>query len=1498
MNENDKTKEQLVEELRVLKREMALMEKYRTIFENMQEAYYEAAFDGTVLEISPSIETISKGQYSRDEMIGKSFTEIYTNPDDRDLFFSELLRNGKVADYKLHLLNKDGSIVPVAISASILYDADGKPVKIAGMLRDITESVEAEKELAENQKVFRVLNELMSDYVFKLALQADGSFKMSVIAGNYSDATGRSVEDVKTAADWSKTIHPEDLNKLYSTLNQVLEQRIPIAIECRSFAEDGKLRWLEVTATPETDPLTNKVTAIYGSVRNITSKKLAAQNLQKSEERYRFIAERSNDLIYVYRLKPELGFDYVSPSAEKITGYTPEDHYNDPMLGIKLVHPDDRHLLQNIQEGVVKMAPYLMRWIKKDGQVIWTESQNIPIYDEKGDLVAIQGRATDVTERKRSELVLNTRLRIIEFAQLHSRNEIQQKLLDELELLTESQIGFFHAVNADQISLTLQSWSTNTIENMCKAEGHGQHYDIDKAGVWTDCVKQRKPVVHNDYNSLNHRKGMPEGHALVVRELVVPVFRNETIVAIVGVGNKPTDYNENDIDTVSLLADMAWDITERKGAEESMKKLSQIVEQSPVSILITNLDGTIEYANPKACETTGYTPGELVGINPRLLKSGETSDLDYNRLWQTITAGKHWNGIFHNRKKNGEFYWESATISPIVDRNGKTTHYLSIKEDITDRKQAEDDLKQREEDLNYSQEIAKMGNWELDLVNNKLKWSKNYYHLMGLEFSGGDAPPNYFNNHVHPDDIYLLDEKVREIHQTKKPTSIDMRIVMPDGKIKWIQNNIVPVFEGDRLIHLKGVNIDITEKKIAEEKIIQQNERLHAIIKAMPDLIFVIDRDGTYTEFYSSDIESLIVPPNQIIGTNLRSSFDESSARFHLQNINKCIDEKRLLTYEYSIPKSNSIGYFEARLAPIGSDRALISVRDITIRKEAEFEIRDLNQNLEFRIEKRTAQLAETNENLQLEIDERIKVSSALKEALERLHKIADQIPGVVYQFRLHTDGTYCFPYVSEGIYNILNVTPEAVVNEASNVFNKVHPDDLAPLYDSIFNSARNLAFWQHEYRVLPEDGREHWVGGNSLPQPQEDGSILWHGYISDITDRKLAEAEILAARNEAEKANQAKSEFLSRMSHELRTPMNSILGFAQLLQMGELTPRQKAGVGHILNSGKHLLNLINEVLDIARIESGKVPILHEPIKVQDIVVEMMDLVHPASLKQQQTIEFIDSPVNQLFVIADRQRLRQVLLNLTNNAIKYNCPNGKVTIKTAMGTNGPEETPVIKISITDMGLGISDDDLPKLFKPFERIGAEMTETEGTGLGLAVVKKLMDAMDGTVGVKSNLGTGSTFWIELPQSIAQGESVLSTSNTQVESFKVAEKTGTILYIEDNPSNVELVSQILLAQRPEILLISNKNGRMAVPLALEYSPDLILLDLDLPDIQGLEVLGLLKRKESVNQIPVVIISADAMPKQLEKLMKAGAENYLTKPLDIPIFLSVVDEWIGKEG
>jgi PAS domain S-box-containing protein len=278
---------------------------------------------------------------------------------------------------------------------------------------------------------------------------------------------------------------------------------------------------------------------------------------------------------------------------------------------------------------------------------------------------------------------------------------------------------------------------------------------------------------------------------------------------------------------------------------------------------------------------------------------------------------------------------------------------------------------------------------------------------------------------------------------------------------------------------------------------------------------------------------------------------------------------------------------------------------------------------------------------------------------------------------------------------------------------------------------------------------------GTSFPVEYWSNPIFINGEIEgsvvtffDITERKLAENKIQAAQLQAENANLAKSKFLSRISHELRTPMNSILGFAQLLNMSELNPANTKGVKHILNSGRHLLDLINEVLDISGIDEGRISLSPEPVQLSGVILEMMDVVTPDAERRNIKTELESSPGNDLFVKADRMRLKQVLLNLINNAVKYNREGGSVLIKTELHQTEPGGIASVRISINDTGLGISPGDLLKLFNPFERIGAEKTKTEGTGLGLTVVKKLMDVMDGRVGVESVPGEGSTFWIELP------------------------------------------------------------------------------------------------------------------------------------------------------
>ncbi len=395
------------------------------------------------------------------------------------------------------------------------------------------------------------------------------------------------------------------------------------------------------------------------------------------------------------------------------------------------------------------------------------------------------------------------------------------------------------------------------------------------------------------------------------------------------------------------------------------------------------------------------------------------------------------------------------------------------------------------------------------------------------------------------------------------------------------------------------------------------------------------------------------------------------------------------------------------------------------------------------------------------------------------------------------------------------------------------------------------------------------------------------------IAQRKLEsnQNELIKARDEAQKANNSKSEFLSRMSHELRTPLNAILGFSQLLKMGELNPGQSKGVNHILNSGKHLLSLINEVLDISRIESGNPSVSIETVCVNNVIIETIDLSKPIATNKNIQLEFSQNEI--FYVYADPQRLKQILINLINNAIKYNVPNGKVNVEISSFRN-LDNKENIRIKVIDTGIGIKNEDIHKLFTPFERIGADRTTVEGTGLGLSLVKKLAEIMAGEIGLESKAGIGSIFWIDLPSAIQNNDTKEPIRENNFSKNSSENHKGTILYIEDNSSNIELVEEILSTHRPQIKLITHMYGAQTVDLAIENKPDIVLLDLNLPDVYGESVLNELKSTELTKDIPVIIISADAITHQIDKLKKAGAYEYLTKPIDLDIFIQYVDHFI----
>ena len=412
-------------------------------------------------------------------------------------------------------------------------------------------------------------------------------------------------------------------------------------------------------------------------------------------------------------------------------------------------------------------------------------------------------------------------------------------------------------------------------------------------------------------------------------------------------------------------------------------------------------------------------------------------------------------------------------------------------------------------------------------------------------------------------------------------------------------------------------------------------------------------------------------------------------------------------------------------------------------------------------------------------------------------------------------------------------------------------------------------------------------------------------GYLligTDNTARKAIEAErqrldqvlqaknqeLQLAREEADKANQAKSDFLSSMSHELRSPLNAILGFAQLMESGQpaLTATQQASTGQILRAGWYLLELINEVLDLSLIESGKLSMSIEPLLLCDVLEDCHTLIQPLADQRRISLHFPATP-GALCVRGDRTRVKQVLINLLSNAIKYNREGGQVHVYCQQGAQGQ-----LRLSVRDTGEGLSADKIQQLFQPFNRLGQEASAGEGTGIGLVVSKRLVELMGGTIGVNSQVGVGSIFWVELALGTLVQLTLADTLQLQA-APRLADpgaQVRTLLYVEDNKANMELVEQ-LIARRPGMRLLGAADGMQGVLLARLHRPDIILMDINLPGISGLQALKILRDDPATRHIPVLALSANALPREVERGMEAGFFRYLTKPVRVNEFMEALD-------
>lgn len=512
------------------------------------------------------------------------------------------------------------------------------------------------------------------------------------------------------------------------------------------------------------------------------------------------------------------------------------------------------------------------------------------------------------------------------------------------------------------------------------------------------------------------------------------------------------------------------------------------------------------------------------------------------------------------------------------------------------------------------------------------------------------------------------------------------------------------------------------------------------------------------------------------------------------------------------------------------------------------------------------------------------------------------------------------FSYIAtdlKGVIQIFNVGAESMSGyRAVDVINKITPDSLAdadeiiaraaalsvelgtniaPGLDAlVYKASRGIEDIVELTYIRPDGTRFPAVVSVTALHDEQDVLIGYLFIGTDNTARKQIEIaleqkhiELESAREAADKANLAKSEFLSNMSHELRTPLNAVLGFAQLMETATPlpTPAQKLSIEQILKGGWYLLRLINEILDLAQIESGKLMMVQETVDLSEVLLDCQVMILPQADVRGIKIHFPEE-ASRFYIDADKTRIKQVMINLLSNSIKYNHSEGTVTVACDMT---PEQR--LRVSVSDTGHGLAPELVEQLFQPFNRLGQEAGITEGTGIGLVVTKQLVELMGGVIGVHSEVGVGSTFWFELPMAAAP---VIDDSGTALKVHHLRDLENhpqrTLLYVEDNPANLSLVEQ-LIERRSDLNMLAATDGLSGLRMARERLPDLILMDINLPIMSGLEAMRLLKSSLDTAHIPIIALTANAIPHDIELGLTAGFFRYLTKPIRIDEFMSAID-------
>ncbi|MDM8559349.1 PAS domain S-box protein [Candidatus Parabeggiatoa sp. HSG14] len=1486
--------------------------------------------------------------YPLADWLKPTFWVDHIYPDDREwavAYCANAVADKKDHSFEYRMITADNRAIWLRNLVTVVAEND-QAVKLYGVMFDITESKQMEIALQKSEEKYRRLVENMSKEFFFYSHNADAVF--TFVSNSVQNSLGYTPEEFM--GHYTEYLTDNPINEAVEHHSELSTQGIAqpsykVEICCK----DGRIKTLEVFEVPVLDEQSN-VISVEGIAHDITERKQAEEALEESK----MFLEKAQELTNIghWSLLPAIGVITGSDELFHIFGLSRENAVLKSFL--EVVHPDSRKMVATaIQRG----AKYGESWdiehrlICSDGKEKWIHALGEAITNEYGDVVKLIGTVQNITEHKRADEALRESEQNLTKAQTLAH--VGSWKLDTTTNKISGSDELFSIFGLNRNKATLESFieivhpddREYDVSHIQRGMKYGTPWDIehrlilrDGTQKWVHAIgevirdknekivfligitqditerkqaeenlKQQEKFLRNLVNTVPSLIFVKDwdGTFILVNQATADIYAS-TIKDLEGKTDADFNLAPQEVEqflaadrkvlttgqpvfipeeTVTdsngqtrffqtiktpllsnegkaeLLVGVATDITERKRSENALQESEESLKESQriASLGQWKLDlttNTLHWSDeifrifnidPNKFGATYETFVELIHPDDR-----EMVNQAYLNSLKTKT---NYNIVHRLLLKDGTIKIVNEICRTEYDEAGKPLCSIGTVQDITELKKTEEKLLKSETMLAHAQEIVHLGNWEFDINTGIQVWSAENYRILGYEPYTIEPSFDNFMVKIHPDDRVLISNSAEALLAQKiQQETNEIRLILPDGNERIIQSIATSYHDKKgQIIKLAGITLDITERKQTEQALQESYKRFTTVTNSLDALIYVSDFE-TYellfvnqygTNICGSDAVGKICWQVLQTGQTGPCSFCTNDKLLNKDGKpnNACVWEfQNTLNNEWYLCRDQAIQWPDGRLV-----RMEIAT-NITERKQAEI---------------------------------------ILEKSEKRFRALFEKFP-VAYQ---SLDENGCFLDVNLEMEQMLGYHADEMLGKP---FCDFWDKETNSMFPNAFCKFKECGISNNELHLLKKNGEKVTIIINGRVQYDNKGKyIRSHCTLHDITERKRMEAQLIAAKEAADAANRAKSEFLANMSHEIRTPMNAVIGFSDILASKITDKQHKNYLNSIQTGGKALLTLINDILDLSKIEAGRLDIQYEPVNPQIIFTELQQIF---SLKiAEKNLEFImeiDENLPQALFL-DETRLRQVLLNLIGNAVKFT-DNGYVKLCANKTYTEDDHSKInLIIAVEDSGIGVPFDQQCFIFESFrQQEGQSTRKYGGTGLGLAISKRLVEMMNGHIFIESSQGKGSRFEIGLHEvKVAATLPTTMQYNVFDPDQSTFEKVS-VLVVDDIESNRDLIKEYLSQVNLEV--ICAENGQQALLFVEEYHPALILMDIRMPEMDGYEATKRLRDNPNTVDIPIIALTASVALDEKHKIETYGFDGYLSKPVNISVLLGELSHYL----